>query len=42
LRLWDYFLTRGLIGIVELILGVMKELRAKILVSDLEEIGMMF
>ena len=42
LRLWDYFVGRGLFGLVELSASLVSSFRNSILNSDLEQIGLLF
>jgi hypothetical protein len=42
LRVWDYVLSRGLFGIVELILSTAYIKREEIMNSGLEEFGVLF
>lgn len=42
LRIWDYFLARGIIGLLELILGLIHLLCDEILESDIESFGALF
>jgi hypothetical protein len=42
LRFWDYIITRGVIGIAELVLSVMENLKSDIMQHDMELIAMMF
>jgi hypothetical protein len=42
LRLWDYYIARGLFAIVELAVAIVHSMRGLLLVSDLELIGTIF